>query len=195
MAEVVRTARVFVRNVLLTDTQCDAVKDSSQIPTSEWEQLYSKGDVTISAGREIIEVGNDQIGTTALYIANQPVEITLPLSEDSFNILLKYAQIDPTWSSGDTTFDYKDNRGVELSGFSLLIYDKNEDPTNETNTPDVTADSRTHIFFEVVNKAGTDIHYNSDQGIVTLTLTALANNSSSGNAKGLKGMCGTFTAA
>lgn len=194
MAESVKIARVFVKQTKLTDAQCNAIVTSRAVPTTDWVQVYTLGEVRVNYERETLMVGNDQIGMTKVYQLGGKVSITLPMSEQTFDYISRYGLVDPSWSSGATAVDLKENIGVALSGISLLIYSREFDITNETNTPDVTADTETICIFDAVTDANVEIVFSKAQGVLTLTLTGMSNNGS-GSARGVKGTIGTFSAA
>lgn len=187
------TARVFAHEKF-NDTESGAIFSSDELPNSGWTQLTTKGDVTISFGRETIAVGNDQVGDTANYIDSMPISVTVPLSKDGFLALSKYAQLDPAYISTANTINYSDNKGIKLDGLSMLIYAKDTDASNNTNTPDPTNDDNTQVFYNLIVDGDVELNYNNDQAIYSISYTAFAyQQTTSSTAHGYKGKGGTFT--
>lgn len=197
MSEKLKISRVFLGSTLLSDTQTDGIITSQTIPTQDsttsytWVQLNTMGSVSIDIGRETKPVGNDQLGDTGVFIMKQPVKVTIPLSVTSFDTFANYTKIDPDYTSG-TFLGLKDNKGVSIPGVSLLIYDKDLDNDNETDTPDVTADPKTFVLFNCVVDSNVTTKWDGEQDIIELTFTGLAN-TGSGSSRGYKGGMGTFT--
>lgn len=195
VTEKLLTARVFIHDKF-TYTEADAVKDSDEIPGTGWTQIFTKGDVTLSFARETVAVGNDQQGDTKVYQTGMPTSVTIPFSEYGFDVLSEYAKLDPNIASGATAFDIADNKGVEISGMSLLIYSKDTDSENETDTPDPTSDNEAYVIYNGVVDSSVDVAFNNDQGVVELTFNCVAfKDSNSTSADGKKGRVGTFTVA
>jgi hypothetical protein len=194
MAEKVLIARVFVKGTRLSDSEKDAVVTSRVIPITDWTKLNTKGEVSISFDDSFIEVDNDQVGTTGVYGDERKVTLKIPISASSFDALAKYANLDPDWTSGATGLDIGDIRGVQMRGMSFIIYAKDLDPTNNTDTPDVTVDDQTYVIYEAVRNGALGYMWDGSQNILTLELQAMAS-TSTGSSAGKTAFIGTLTAA
>ena len=194
VTEKMLTARVFV-HTLFSDSEADAVVDSAEIPNSGWTQTFTKGDVTISFDRETAEVGNDQQGTTKIYQTGMPTKIKIPFSEYGFDVLSTYAKLDPNYTSG-TGMDIADNKGVEITGLSFLLYSKDTDSDNETDTPDPTSDTEAYVMYNAIVDSSVAVNFKNDQGIIELEFNCVAfKDESSTSADGKKGRIDTFSLA
>lgn len=193
MAEKMLTARVFLHDAF-DDTEASALYTSGELPNSGWTQFYTKGSVSIVETPEVVEVGNDQIGTTNAFFKSREITVTIPFSQTSFDLLAKYANIDPNYVSSDSTANMSDNSGVQISGISALIYDKGLDSANETDTPNPSSDDLGWAFYKLVSTGATNYEYNGDQVIVSVEFKAMAYMpTSSSTAKGMKAKFGTLT--
>jgi hypothetical protein len=195
-------ARIFVKtdgsgNVTkLSDADCNAVVTSGKIATSGWYQLYTgDGGVSYMKGRETSDIENQQLGVVDVSVDRENSTLRVTLSATGLAELqsLNVFNLGTTGTTG--AMGDKESRGSLLGtkGMSFLIYNKNTDPTNETDTPAVTADPFTWIVFNAVPVSEAGMTWNNERDLITLEFRALAN-TGSGSAEGYKAYFGSFTA-
>lgn len=190
-----KTARVFLKATRLTDDQCNTAVSSQTLPTAGWIQLFTKGEVSIEHARESEKLMNDQNGVTGIYITDDMRNIKIPFESTSFDELTQYCIVDPNYDTGDYYFLMKSNRGEEITGVSLLIYDKDLDPTNNTNVPNLSlADQSARLIFNAVIDTSVTEKWDGSQDILEASFTAVSN-TGSGSAKGVQGVGGRITAS
>ena len=206
MSAKIKVARVFVAvasvggaAMKLGATALNAIVTAGTLPKAadqKWRQLFTKGAVSINIAREFAEVGNDQQGTTGVYLKGTKLKATVPLESSEFANLMEFAKLDPNAGAGDDYGVYAENSGTELTdgGLTYLIYDKGTDADNDSDIPDPTADTDAQIVFNGVVMSDVAVKYDGDQDVFNLELNALAN-TETGSAKGKKGAFGSFTFA
>jgi hypothetical protein len=193
-------ARVFVRTTRLTDIECNSAISSGKAPASGgWVQLFTAdGGAVFRTKRTTSNLENQQQGVIGTVIDREDAELDLTLSAAGLDELIYLGLINPAQPTGDalgTGVGLKENRGFDMTtlGLSFLIYDKGFDPTNETDTPSITADAEAWLLFKAVPTSEITDSKNNVQNSQTITFSLLAN-TGSGSAKGFKGRIGAFTA-
>jgi len=192
--------RVFFSTHTWSASQVDDAV-SGTIPSNiTWRQIFTKGDLRITFNRELLELSTDQEGVRKIQVASpETVEIEIPIADISYDVLVKYFQINPTdtATAGQTKVLKGSYKGTELSeGFTVLVYHTAYDPDNLTDNPrfGTGSDPQAMLFFKCSSGAGVEINYTPDaQKVMTLRLKAL---SVDGNTnKGVLGAVGTFQAS
>lgn len=190
----IKNPRVFVKSTKLTDDQANALITSQQLPTAGWVQLNTQGAVELNYERDALDLENAQSGVVAVATKSDRGTLKIPFDSTSFDVLTKYIVVDPNFNENDYYFVMASNRGTTLTGVSLLVYDKDLDPTNETNVPNLTnADQSLRVIFEGVSSEGVMEKWDGEQDIIEVTFRLLANQGS-GSARGKHGFGGRATA-
>lgn len=191
-----KTPLLFVRT-MLSDVECDAVAGKKIPTTGGWVQLHTfEGGVKFTPKRTTSMTYNQQQGDTELYQDDCKYELEVNLSQIDLEILQDILLMDPSETSASDVLQYKANRGMKLTdkAVSFLVYDKNEDPTNESNTPDVDCDAETLVVFKAAPASGdVPIVLDGNQNSAKLVFNCLASKST-GAASGIVGVSGPFTA-
>lgn len=189
--------RVFVRTKF-SDLECDLIKTSSAIPTSgDWVQIYTgDGGIVLTPTRTTTKLGDQQTGSSRVIQDDMECTMEINIAQVSLEVLQDLCLMDPSSSTSADVLDLKANRGLDItdSAISLLVYDKNYDPSNETNIPDIDADPMAIVIFKACPMDAAPVVYNAQQGTYKLTFECLVSKSA-GSSNGIMGRIGAFTAA
>lgn len=183
-------ARVFIAPTPFVSSQIQTTITNKTIPTTGWKQIYTKGAIEISRKRETVKLENDQQGLVDEVITKDTYEIKLPLSASDFETLLNIIKLDPEAGSSDTVLKIRSNSGKSLTdtAFTLLIYDKASDPSNETDEPNPDNCDESWVFWKCVISSDVTVKFSGEQRILELTITPLIDTTS-----GTYGIVGTIT--
>lgn len=189
--------RIFVKPAI-GDLEADMAVGAQKIATSGgWVQLKTgDGGVTLTPVKTTSKLGNQQQGDTRLIQDNMEYNLEINISQLSLDVLQDLVIIDPSASASSGAMVLRSNRGTDITtkGIAVLVYDKQYDPTNETNTPAVTVDSETIYVFRASASDAPAIVFNNVAGTAALTFSCLAL-TGTGASGGASGIIGAFTAA
>ncbi len=187
---------VFVRP-LFSDIEADAVAGKKIPTTGGWVQIKTAdGGVKFTPKRTTSTTYNQQDGDVDLYQDDCKYDLELNVSQLTLDILQDLLIMDPASSSPDTALDFKANRGAKLTtkGISVLVYDKNQDPNNSSNAPDVDCDSEALVILKAAPASDSPaITWDGNQNVAKLMFNCLASKSA-GAAAGIVAKKGAFTA-
>ncbi len=191
-----RTAYEAHRVNVTVHDGADTVNVIAALPAYSWTQRYSGDEgATVTNDRDVSETRNQQVGTTKKYIKEQKRTFKVPITDTEFRDWLKLAQADPNAASDATAGTLRRNAGTVLTGFTMLIYDMQTDPGNESDIPSFTGDADAQVMYNCVLDGGQSKVYNGEQLVFQLEGEALVGYlTGSGSGKGSKGDFGTFTA-
>ncbi len=199
MANVLTGAyRIFIRDVAFTGAQIDNAIQTGKIPSTNWKQIFTNGDVTVKFSREILDLQTSQEGVVKSIIStHDTIEIEVPFADISKETIIKYCMINPVDVTDANFKPLKGSyRGADLSSNAkpLLIYHISYDPDNDGDTPKLGtgSDPQALLFFSVVNTSGIELTYSPDaQQVLKVTFKAL---SVKGTTKTGAGVFGLLTA-
>ena len=191
---------LYIGETTMTASQSDDVVTNNQIPTQNstaaynWTLVETDKDngIVINQNRDTVDLRSGQAGILDSVITDEITEMVVTLRSDGLQEQ-NLAVLDPSYTSGNN-MDLKNNEGIALStkAYTFLLIGKDKDISNLTDTPDVTADPDTRIYFQMVQKEGTTANWNLEQKTLTVTFVPLAVQSS-GSSNGHYGRIGTFT--
>lgn len=201
------TPRIFLY-AKFADATCDSIVTSQEITTTGGTQIYTvkdSGGVTLETDRPVSELGFEQVGVTDIFLDGDTATLKMTIGAANNTggtaiedlTLAQIAQltgIDPNFTGTDTAMWGRSNEGAEISGFSLIIYDKQVDATNNTNVPDVTADGKMWVIFNATPVKVSTLKKDGKQVGYELELRCLVS-TSTGSASGVSYGIGAFTAA
>lgn len=193
--------RVFIRKNPLDADQIDTCITEGRIPTSEWKQLFTEGDVTVRFSRETIDLKTNQEGLLkTLYSSYDTVEIEIPIADISYETVVEILRINPTDISTSSSWKKLAGSymGVDASSnpLSLLLYHLAYDSSNNSDIPKVGAgsDPTALLFFKVASASNLELAYTPGaQQILRVTLKAFATDGTTN--KGVLGVFGSLAAA
>lgn len=204
-AEKKPVARIFVRTDVngnatkLSDAECNTIVTSAKIPThasTGWFQIYTgDGGVSYIKGRETSNIENQQLGVVDVSVDRETSIARITTSSTGLAELQQLNAFNLSSTGTSAVMGDKESRGALLGtkGISFLIYDKNLDPNNETNVPNLTADPFTWVIFNAVPVSEAGMTWNNERDLLTLEYRPLAS-ASTGSAEGYKAYFGAFTA-
>lgn len=193
-AEIKKAALVFVRP-LMSDIEADAVVGKKIATSGGWIQLKTAdGGVSFMPQRTTSTTYNQQVGDVDLYQDDCKYTAEINLSQIDMAVMQDLLSMDPATTGASDTLAYKAGRGLKLTekAISILVYDKNEDPDNNSDTPDIDADGEALCILKAVASSDVPpIVFNTVQGMGKLTFTCLASKST-GAAAGIVAVQGPF---
>lgn len=192
--------RVFV-TPLLGDLECDRIVSTQKIAATGggggFLQLFTAdGGAQLTFTRTMSMLGDQQRGDLAVFQDDMKYKLEITVAAVSLPMLQDLLILDPS-SVTPGGLNLKANRGAEMTskGVSFVIYDKNNDMSNDSNVPLLTADAQTIVIFKAVPSSDTPpIVYNNVQRTAKLTFDCLVSKSS-GSASGIAGRIDAFTQA
>lgn len=188
--------RVFVRP-LFNDLEANGIETAQTVVSSGgWVQLFTgDGGVVVTPKRTVSKLGDQQRGNTKMIQDDLEVTLEVTVAQFSLKMLQDLLVINPAASGGKTYASLRANRGLDITsqGVSFVIYDKNYDPSNDTNTPAMSVDAETIVIYKAVPSELIAIELNAKQQTAKLTFECLAS-TSSGSASGSMGIIGACTA-
>lgn len=188
--------RIFVKLTKLSDSDCNTIVTSGDIAVTGWTQLRTLGGARFTQSRDTSDLENDQDGVVNVVVDKEGAELSIVLSSQGLSDLIEINKINLASTGANSGIGIKENRGYSLKnvGLSFFIYDKNLDPSNETDTPNVTCDANSWCIFNAVPISGVTKKWDGSQNTMEVTFRPLAS-SSSGSARGYKGWIGAFSQA
>lgn len=192
-----QVARVFVRS-LITDLEADYIQSNSKIPTTGgWMQLYTgDGGVQLTPQKTTTALGDQQRGETVLIQDDMKFQLQITVAQTSLSMLQDIILLDPSATGVQTHLDFKANRGTDITSkaVTFFIYNKEDDASNETNTPGIVKSSDAIILYKCSPGDAPAIVKNNVAGTATITFNCLVS-TSTGSSGGIAGKMGAFTAA
>lgn len=193
----IRTAYEAHRVNVVAHDGADATNVIAMLTAVSWTQRYAGDDgAEIIHSREIANTRNILFGNTRYYIKDQGLKFKIPISEFAFRDLIRLLQLDPSADADvDTGGFYKRNSGIEMAGFTVMIYDHQTDPDNESDVPDPTGDTNGQLIYNAMVTAEPVIRFTGEQNILSLEGDGISGYlAGSGDGKGHRGCFGTFKA-
>jgi hypothetical protein len=187
--------RIFARPKF-SDIECDAVKGGKIPATGGWVQLYaSDGGAVLTPTRTTTDLGDLVRGRVRKILDMQLWKLELNFAQNSVQLMKDIMIIDPSdVSIASAGFDLTEARGMDITslGVSFLIYDKEFDPSNETNVPAITCDSEAWMLTICAPADAAPLIKNNAQGTAKAGFDCLMS-TSSGASSGKGGKIGAFT--
>lgn len=191
-----QVARVFVRS-LITDLEADYIQTNSKLPvTGGWMQLYTgDGGVELTPAKTTTALGDQQRGETVLIQDDMKFTLKVTVAQSSLGMLQDLILLDPSSSGVQTHLNFKANRGTDITSkaVTFFIYNKEDDASNETNTPTPAASADAIVLYKCSPADAPAIVKNNVAGTATLTFNCLVS-ASTGSSGGIAGKMGAFTA-
>jgi hypothetical protein len=167
----------------------DTTNVTTLIDALGWKQVsVMEEGVSIEIGRETMKTGNRHAPVTGMYFKSQLINLKIPVSETSLFHLFHFNRIDPSMTEDAVGFHYKDNVGVKLTGFAVLVIDKNDDPDNESDIPAPDGARNFRLFWNCLNEKGLTENFKGEQNSLGLELSPAAIRNVSGGARNTKGI-------
>ena len=188
--------RIFVKPAI-GELEADMIESAQTIPSSGgWVQIHTgDGGFTLTPARTTTPLGNQQQGDTRLIQDVMEFTAEINISQLSLDVMQDLIILDPAATQAASHMSLRANRGTDITakGITILVYDKQYDPTNETNVPDMDADAETIIIYKASAIDAPPIVFNNVAGTARMTFRCLVS-VSTGSSGGSAGMIGAFTA-
>jgi hypothetical protein len=184
-------ARVFISS-LFSDILCNSIESSGNIASTGFKQLFTgPGGVVLTPKLTRSKVGDQQRGTTDIIQDDGEYTLEINIAQISVNMLKDFVVMNPGVSGAQTRLSMKANRGTNITAnsVSFLVYDKQFDPSNDTDTPAVTCDSEAIVVYKANALDSPAIIYNEAQGTAKIMFQCLFSKST-GSASGSAGVIG-----
>lgn len=194
--------KVFVGKNEFSGDQVDSIYGGSlPVETSttpyDWQQLFTKGALTLSRSGETLELENEQEGLVDVVISGRDEwEVKFDLSEIDAKIFFNLLGLTPDQNIDFDTTDVLrnislNNAGVSMlsNGFPVFFYRKQFDPNNLTDTPKVGTGSDPLAFCfakGVLSSRDLEISYDAKgQMVVTVSIKPVSVNGTTNKGVGI----------
>jgi hypothetical protein len=184
---------IFLRPAFSND-EMDTIVTSKSVPITDCVQIKSLGGCTLTPTATTGDLENDQDGVVGTVQEKMEFTLEINFSAVDLPILQDIMLLDYSSESGEDVLWLKQGRNVDITdlAISAIIYDKNLDSDNNTNSPDLTKDSETWIIFRIAPDDRVPLVMNGEQNSGKATFKVLASRST-GSSGGICGGIGAFT--
>lgn len=191
-------ARVFVKPKF-SDLEADLIIGSQVVPAcGDFIQLFTAdGGATLTPKRTASKFGDQQRGNTEAAIDIQEFTLEINVAQLSLDMMQDLLLLDPSASTTDDGVNLVSAIGTRITDLcvSFFVYDKDLDPNNDTNTPDIDCDGEAWVILKACPSQDLpQIVKDNKQGTAKLSFDCLMSKST-GAASGKAGRIGAFTAS
>jgi len=159
-----------------------------------YQEQPEESGIKFSFKRGIKYTMNRNQGKTGTFGDGDVIKITVPISATNFDTNVRYVNPDPRMAAGAVRGFYRENKGIRLTGYAVLIIPYNDDLDNFGDIPDFAGSpDEVKIFWNCVNEGEVIENYNGNQNVLGLELTPLTDKTADADkGKGTTGGFGTF---